>query len=245
MSKGKQIVVFVFVISVIIILFFGYLYLKGFKFGSDLTEVEVYFQEVSGLKTGSAVFIRGIEKGRVKSVELASDNLVRVKVLIDNKIKIAEDSKFSIKSLSYFGTDRILAITPGQGPIASKEYRFYGDNEVIDLERIFTKLDRLVSQFESETLKNELRSFKAELYQQLNYLLKDFSSPLLQVSKQLEAIVMKLDSFSAILQKEGSIQKMMSDKELYEEIRTTNHKLSELLDDIKNNPKKYFTIKLF
>ncbi len=245
MSKSKQIVVFVFIISVIIILFFGYLYLKGFKFGSDMTEVEVYFQEVSGLKTGSAVFIRGIEKGRVKSVELASDNLVRVKVLIDNKIKITEDSKFSIKSLSYFGTDRILAITPGHGPIASKEYRFYGDNEVIDLERIFTKLDHLVSQFESETLKNELRSFKSELYQQLNYLIKNFSSPLLQVSKQLEAIVMKLDSFNAMLQKESSIQKMMSDKELYEEIRTTNQKLSELLDDIKNNPKRYFTIKLF
>jgi formylmethanofuran dehydrogenase subunit A len=69
--------------------------------------------------------------------------------------------------------------------------------------------------------------------------------PLVDMTKQLEALVIKLDTLGEFLKQEGTVKKLMTSEELYQEVRDTNQKLKELLEDIKTNPKKYFTIKVF
>jgi len=58
-----------------------------------------------------------------------------------------------------------------------------------------------------------------------------------------------LSDFKSMVNKmnreEGSLQLLLSDKELYENIRNASGRLDSLLTDIKKNPKKYFTIKVF
>lgn len=246
MDKSKRIVVFIFVIIAVLIILFGYLYLAGIYPKISGNTIEVYFSDVSGLKPGSSVYLRGMEKGKVKKIELSNDcQLVRVQVILDKSVKLTEDTKFAIRSLSYFGTDRILTITPGIGPQALKTTKFNGVNEVIELEKFFIGLDNLMAKIESIPIVPELKSIKNELLSKFDTLAKGFSAPMVGIIDQLALLVAKLDTLGNYLKQEGTVKKLMTSEELYQELRVTNLKLQELLQDIKTNPRKYFTVKIF
>jgi len=55
-----------------------------------------------------------------------------------------------------------------------------------------------------------------------------------------------LDSISQKINTgQGTAGKLVNDKELYEDIKKTNKELQALIADIKANPKKYLTVKVF
>lgn len=246
MSKSRKVLVIIFIVIILLVIVFGYLYFAGIYPGIQGYHTEVYFNEVSGLKTGSPVFVRGIEKGKINSVKLfGKGDIVCVKITLDKDIVLTEDTKFAIRSLSYFGTDRILTITPGKAQAISKTTKFYGTNEVIELERFFIGLDKIITQLDSVPITTELKELKTELYSKLDTLTKAFSMPLIMMSDQIQALVIKLDTLGELLKQEGTVKKLMTSEELYQEVRDTNQKLRELLQDIKANPKKYFTVKIF
>lgn len=246
MNKSKRVYVLVFIAIGLLICVFGYLYLSGIYPGIYGYKTQVYFKEVSGLKTGSVVYIRGMEKGKVNKVLLTNDNqMVRVEITLDRSVKLTKDTKFAIRSLSYFGTDRILTVTPGVGEIVSNTTTFYGVNEVIELESFFISLDKVIAKIESMPIIDELQELKTELYNKFDTLTKGFSMPLYEMTNQIQELVIKLDTLGKFLKQEGTVNKLMTSEELYQEVRDTNQKLKELLEDIKTNPKKYFTIKIF
>jgi phospholipid/cholesterol/gamma-HCH transport system substrate-binding protein len=246
MNKSKKILVILFVVVIIAVIIFGYLYFAGIYPSIKGYQTQVYFSEVSGLKTGSPIMVRGIEKGKVNSVTMAANSEnVCVRITLAHDIIITEDTKFAIRSLSYFGTDRILTVTPGKGQVASKTTKFYGTNEVVELERFFIGLDNIITQLESIPITTELKKLKTELYVKLDTLTSAFSMPLVMMSEQMRDLVVKFDTLGDLLKQEGTVKKLMTSEELYQEIRDTNQKLRALLDDIKANPKKYFTVKIF
>lgn len=246
MNKSKRLIVIIFVIIAVLIIIFGYLYLAGIYPKISGYKIEVSFPEVSGLKSGSSVYIRGMEKGKVKKIELANDcQKVRVEIILDKSVKLTEDTKFAIRSLSYFGTDRILTVTPGTGPVAPKTTKFNGINEVIELEKLFIGLDNLMTKIESMPIIPELKAIKNELLGKFDTLAKGFSAPIMGITDQLVLLVAKLDTLGNYLKQEGTVKKLMTSEELYQELRATNQKLQELLEDIKTNPTKYFNIKIF
>jgi len=242
----KRVIVFIFVAIGLLIVIFGYLYLAGVYPGVHGYKAVVYFNEVSGLKTGAAVYIRGMEKGKVAAIDLIDNGqIVRVQIILDKSIKLTQDTKFAIRSLSLFGTDRVLTVTPGTGLVVSSETKFYGTNEVLELEEFFLKFDKLITKLESMQIDNELKIMKKELFAAFDSVAKGFQKPISEVTEQLEALVIKFDTLSTYLKSEGTVRKLITNPELYQEIRDTNQKLKELLEDIKTNPKKYFTVKIF
>lgn len=246
MSKTKQVGVIIFSIGIILIIVYGYLYLSGNFPKKPGYKVDVYFQEVSELKKGSLVVVRGLEKGRVDNVAITDDNqMVRVQLTIDKDIRLTEDTKFAIRSLSYFGTDRFLSVTPGNGPAASTTTKFFGTNEVIQLENFFIQFEKMITRLESLPIEQNIQDIKTELYGKIDTLTYAFTNPLNSVALQIECLVNRLDSLSAYLKQEGTVNKLMTSEELYQEVRDTNQKLRALLEDIKVNPKKYFTVKIF
>lgn len=246
MSKSKRYGVIMFVVVIILIIIFSYLYLSGQFPKKPGYKVNVYFKEVSELKKGSLVVVRGLEKGKVNSIDLTDDNqMVRVQITIDKDVKLTEDTKFAIRSLSYFGTDRYLSVTPGIGNLASNTTKFYGTNEVIQLENFFIQFERLITRVESLPIEQNIQEIKAELYGKIDTLTKAFTYPIVDVARQIDFLVKRLDSLTVYLEQEGTVKKLMTSEELYQEIRDTNQKLKALLDDIKANPKKYFTVKIF
>ncbi|MCX7757718.1 MAG: MlaD family protein [candidate division WOR-3 bacterium] len=210
-------------------------------------EVIVYFKDVSGLKVGAPVMVRGIEKGRVLEVTLNSTSqFVTVKLLVNSDVILTEDSYFAIRALSYFGTDKFVNITPGTGKAVERKspINFYGTNETLELENVLIQLKSIISKFENipvDSIKEYFLTFRSNA----DSLIKIISFPMIKTAEEFIKLSIKFDSLSKFLTQEGTISKLIKSDELYEEIRRTNNELSKLLADIKRNPQKYFTIKIF
>ncbi|MCK5126860.1 MAG: MCE family protein [candidate division Zixibacteria bacterium] len=64
----------------------------------------------------------------------------------------------------------------------------------------------------------------------------------------LDSASVSLKSFAADLdQSDGTLRMLLEDRRLYDDLRTTSHRLDSLVMDIRENPKKYinFTVELF
>ena len=115
MGNAKlEFIVGVFVLVGIVCL--GYLSIKLGKLeliGGNVYEVVAQFNTASGLKSGSAVEIAGVEVGRVRAITLNEDRAA-VTLAVDNRVKLYTDTIASIKTRGIIG-EKFLALSPGGG----------------------------------------------------------------------------------------------------------------------------------
>jgi len=82
-------------------------------FGDGTYSLYAKFASVSGLRTGNAVDMLGLEVGRIASMELdQKDQRAVVEIKIRKGIKVYDDAIASIKTAGLIG-DRYLEIDPG------------------------------------------------------------------------------------------------------------------------------------
>ena len=74
-------------------------------------EVQAVFTNCSGLRSGSAVLIAGVEIGRVKEISL-QDYAARVKMVINPKVALQKDTIASIRTQGLIG-EKYIELTPG------------------------------------------------------------------------------------------------------------------------------------
>lgn len=114
-EKGKlELIVGVFVLVGIVCL--GYLSIKLGKLeliGGDVYEVDALFNSATGLKSGAAVEIAGVEVGRVKAIRLKEDRAM-VRLALQNGTKLYSDTIASIKTRGIIG-EKYLALSLGGG----------------------------------------------------------------------------------------------------------------------------------
>jgi len=97
----------------------------------------------------------------------------------------------------------------------------------------------------SQTAKDLTTGREAELKRTLD----QFSD----VAEKLDRLATRTDSLSAVLQRvttkidrgDGTIGKLVNDEALYADTRASVQALKALIEDIKANPKKYLTVKVF
>ncbi len=141
MEKARlEMVVGVFVLIGIVSL--GYLSIKLGKLeliGGDVYEVDALFNSATGLKSGAAVEIAGVEVGRVKAIRLKEDRAL-VRLGLNNGTQLYSDTIASIKTRGIIG-EKYLVLSPGGGGDPLKPGDTIRDTESgLDLEE-------LVSQF--------------------------------------------------------------------------------------------------
>jgi len=231
----------VFIVVGIIVFIILYAWLAG-KIGLRNThDITVYFDDVTGLKVGDPVMIYGLEKGKVKSLQINRNGVVMI-LAIDRDFIIPADSKISIRSVSYLGSDKYVQIVPGKSLSASAVY--YGKNETLDLEAIGIQLDTLMT-----TLRNfkipDFDKIAVNLSSEFGKIGRQLSEMLEGPSDRIENLAVRLDSLSKLLNEEGTVGKLLKSDEFYQEVRETNQALKDLIKDVKENPKKYVTIKVF
>ena len=98
------------------ILCLGYLSVKLGKLeviGGDLYEVTAQFNSASGLKSGAAIEIAGVEVGRVRGISLDEDRAM-VTLAVNNGVKLYTDTIASIKTRGIIG-EKFLSLSPGGG----------------------------------------------------------------------------------------------------------------------------------
>ena len=140
MEKAKlEFIVGSFVLVGIVCL--GYLSIKLGKLeliGGNVYEVVAQFNTASGLKSGSAVEIAGVEVGRVRSIALNEDRAA-VTLAVDDKVKLYTDTIASIKTRGIIG-EKFLALSPGGGGDPLKPGDTIRDTESgLDLEELVSQ----------------------------------------------------------------------------------------------------------
>jgi phospholipid/cholesterol/gamma-HCH transport system substrate-binding protein len=140
MEKARlEFIVGVFVLVGIVCL--GYLSIKLGKLeliGGNVYEVVAQFNTASGLKSGSAVEIAGVEVGRVRAITLNEDRAAVI-LAVDNKVKLYTDTIASIKTRGIIG-EKFLALSPGGGGDPLKPGDVIRDTESgLDLEELVSQ----------------------------------------------------------------------------------------------------------
>jgi phospholipid/cholesterol/gamma-HCH transport system substrate-binding protein len=134
-----EFIVGVFVLVGIVCL--GYLSIKLGKLeliGGNVYEVVAQFNTASGLKSGSAVEIAGVEVGRVRAITLNEDRAA-VTLAVDDRVKLYTDTIASIKTRGIIG-EKFLALSPGGGGDPLKPGDTIRDTESgLDLEELVSQ----------------------------------------------------------------------------------------------------------
>lgn len=78
-------------------------------------------KSAQGIQSKTPVMIAGIRVGSVDKIELTADNQARLKLAIENKVKITSGSQIQIKSMGVLG-DTFLEILPPVKQLASQKH---------------------------------------------------------------------------------------------------------------------------
>ncbi len=136
---GLEFIVGVFMIIGILCL--GYLSVKLGRMevlGGEGYEIEAFFSNCGGLKSGSSVWIAGVEVGRVKSIEL-KDYEARVVMVLPKWVAIQEDAIASIKTKGLIG-EKYVEITPGGSDVIIEPGGTIMDTQpAVDIEELISK----------------------------------------------------------------------------------------------------------
>ncbi len=247
---GKQVretLVGIFIIVGIVLFIILYTWLSGRIGLRNTSDIVVYFDEVTGLRIGDPVLVYGLEKGKVKSLGIEG-NRVRAVLALDRSITLPEDSEIAIRSVSYVGSDRYVKVTPGTAEQTADVY--YGRSEALDLESAAAQFDTLmtmIKKFNPEEFNFE--EVADNLSRDLDRNIQALTGMMREPTKKIQYAAERMDSLSTLLSElisgDGTVGKLLKSDELYEEVRTTNQAVQDLVQDIKENPKKYISIKVF
>ncbi len=242
MIRGlKETLVGIFVIIGIIVFIVLYTWLSGrISFGNTY-DIKVQFEDVEGLRVGDPVLVFGIEKGKVKSLQIERDHVLVV-LAMDRDIFLPEDTHIAIRAVSYIGADKYVKVTPGRSQEVPQIY--YGASGSLQLEELAAQLDSLITTFgkiEIPDLDEAVRKLSNDIGKSLEHLTVMVKKPV----DRIEKLAYRLDSLSMLVKGDGTFGKLLKSDELYEEIRETNLALKSLIEDINANPKKYLQIKVF
>ena len=103
--------------------------------------LQANFQNIDGINVGSDVLLAGIKIGQVKSLSLNTETFyAAVQLIIDNNIKIPEDSQAAVSTSGFLG-GKYINIVPGASdkdlsPNAQIKYT----QSAINLESLISKL---------------------------------------------------------------------------------------------------------
>lgn len=107
--------------------------------GSDTYTIYAEFDNISGLKTGASVEIAGVPIGEVESISL-KDPAARVKLKINNGIKIQDDDIASIRTKGIIGDRYVKISRGGSDDSISKNGTITETESVVDIEDIIGKI---------------------------------------------------------------------------------------------------------
>jgi phospholipid/cholesterol/gamma-HCH transport system substrate-binding protein len=113
MSKGKlEMGVGIFVLIGLGCLIYLAVHLGKMEVFGQGYQVSASFDNISGLKTGAAVEVAGVEVGRVENITVTPDNRAKLQLSVNPDIILKEDAIASIRTKGIIG-DKYIKLSPG------------------------------------------------------------------------------------------------------------------------------------
>jgi phospholipid/cholesterol/gamma-HCH transport system substrate-binding protein len=110
-SRTTEFKVGLTVLFAIAALGWGIVWVKGYRYGKEVTQYRVYFQNVGALSAGDPVAVNGVTKGKILSLDLER-GMVMVRFELDKSIALKSDATFTVKNIGLMG-ERFIEIYPG------------------------------------------------------------------------------------------------------------------------------------
>jgi len=287
------------VVLAAVILIAGLLWIKGYRFGHRFYRVQIIYPEVGTLNRGDPVLVNGVNRGKVKLVELYQGQVL-VTVNIGDDVILKTDAEFAVKNIGLMG-ERFVEVRPGRADSLldlSRPAIGYYDTGIPEVMGVLGRMvsethdlvlairatlgsDGTLSGF-AETIENarqltgDLKETVAENRKEFTQAARDFSAAARSLhdlvsanEEQIGQTVGRIDTVSTALIRftnrldtlssglagvlhriengEGSLGLLLSDDDLYNELKTAAQDLEVLITDIRANPKKYVQVqfKLF
>ncbi len=108
--------------------------------GAKTYQIDAYFSNVAGLKSGASIEMAGVEIGRVISVNLDTKKLLaRVVMGIHKEVVLAEDAIASVKTSGIIG-DKYINLSPGGSDMTLEDGdTLFNTESAIDIESLVSK----------------------------------------------------------------------------------------------------------
>jgi phospholipid/cholesterol/gamma-HCH transport system substrate-binding protein len=221
--------------------------LGGFRgYGEDFYQINAVFAQVSGLKTGVAVEVAGINVGRVGEIALWDEDRAKVTMFIHRDVRLPADSRAVIKAQGVLG-DKYVELVPGTRgqPELQSGSSIEHTSAPPDMTDLMTKLSSVADDLKSltEALSadgggQELRQIVdnvKQMSQTLNNLLEvngpeftETMANMARVSQNLDRITSKLD------QGGGSLGQLLNDDSVVTELRASLAGLRQITQKINS-----------
>jgi len=106
-----EIKVGVTVIIAAVILFFGIIWVKEYRFNVERYDYAVLFPNIGSLEVGDPVSVLGVKKGEVQRIGISGNNVL-VTFNLTKDIRLMTDAKFTVMNIGLMG-ERFINIEPG------------------------------------------------------------------------------------------------------------------------------------
>ena len=141
--KQRNVELIVGIFIVLGFLAFGYLALRlgelPFLSSGSTYVIQAEFDNVSGVKEGSAIQIAGVAVGSVAKIQLSKDHVALVDLRLNKTLEIPADSIASVKSQGLIG-DKYVQISLGGSPDILKAGGKITETEsAVDVESLISK----------------------------------------------------------------------------------------------------------
>jgi phospholipid/cholesterol/gamma-HCH transport system substrate-binding protein len=139
MRKGNlELVVGVFVLLGLACLAYLAVHLGKMEIYGEGYNIYANFDNASGLKTGAAVEVAGVEVGRVAAIQITPQYQARVSMKLQPGVKIHNDAIASIRTKGIIG-DKFVKLSPGNsGKIIPPGGTIIDTESGIDLEEVIS-----------------------------------------------------------------------------------------------------------
>jgi phospholipid/cholesterol/gamma-HCH transport system substrate-binding protein len=139
MRKGNlELVVGVFVLLGLACLAYLAVHLGKMEIYGEGYNIYANFNNASGLKTGAAVEVAGVEVGRVAAIQITPQYQARVSMKLQPGVKIHNDAIASIRTKGIIG-DKFVKLSPGNsGKIIPPGGTIIDTESGIDLEEVIS-----------------------------------------------------------------------------------------------------------
>ncbi|CAN5424500.1 MlaD family protein [soil metagenome] len=212
-------------------------------FFKDTYEIVANFRQAGGVDPGTKVTLRGVPIGSVKVMDW-DPKIYRVRVVLSvkDKYQIPKNAQAKIQVSSLLGGS-VVNISVDQGP-EDVAYLEEGDTiETIDTPGIDEVLSTISSlSKDTQNLITNLNKNQADTMAKINSVIDENRDYLKQTSESFASAGPKLDNLSTRLNEmtehikggEGTIGRLYSDPELYDEIKGLSTKMNDIADQVKS-----------
>ena len=198
MKISKEIKVALLGIVALVILYFGFKFLKGADIFSDTRTYHIVYDSVDGLTASNPVMLNGVQVGSVQKMKLLTkeQNKIRVDIEIQDDIEVGDSTIAALASSDLLGSKAIVLYLGNSKKIYNGGERLIAYNEKSIADMLTTKAVPVIDKVDT-TLARVNRLLDSEAKQNLQLILANTQATTEALNQMLRANQQNINEITA------------------------------------------------